>query len=213
MDIEKAIALRRSVRKYLDIPVEMEKVGNILDAGRFAPSAGNIQPWRFVLITDPDCRQKIAEACVQQYWMARAPLHIVVAVESHKSKRMYQERGEKRYALFDGAAAVQNMLLVATAQGLGSCWVAAFDDEMLSKATGVPESVMIVGVLTMGYSDENPVMPLRYSLEDVTFINEWGSCKKDFASWYGYTSHHVQNLLKKGKGMLEKVKEKVQDIK
>ena len=145
--------------------------------------------------------------------MARAPLHIVVGVEPHKSKRMYGERGEKRYALFDGAAAVENMLLVATAQGLGSCWVAAFDDEALGLVVGAPGNAVIVGVLTIGYSDENPIMPLRYSLENVVFINEWGSRRKDFAAWYGYTSHHVQNLLKKGKGMLEKIKDKVQDVK
>jgi len=213
MDVFQAVTTRRSIRKYLDIPVEMEKIGRILEAGKHAPTAGNLQPWKFILVVDEDKRKRIAEACLQQYWIARAPVHIVVVAEPQKPKRMYGERGEKMYALLDAAAAIENMLLVAHEQGLGSCWVSAFEDDLLYRELGIPEHAKPVAVITLGYADEVVPMPLRFTIENITYIGAWGSRAKDFGAYYGYTSQHVQKLLQQGKLLLEKITEKIQKVK
>ena len=86
MDVLEAIRTRRSVRKYRDIPVEWEKVGLILDAGRLAPSSGNLQNWKFIVITDKNARHQISEACLEQQWMAKAPVHIVIVAEPETAR-------------------------------------------------------------------------------------------------------------------------------
>ncbi len=212
MDVSHAAKVRRSIRKYLDIPVEMEKIGRMLHAAIEAPSAGNVQPWKFVLVLDENTRKKIAEGCLQQHWMNTAPVHVIVVAEPGKSKRLYGERGEKQYAIMDCAAAIENMLLVATEEGLGTCWVGAYEDELLHRELGIPENRKILGVITAGYADESPPPPLRYTLENVIFIESWGSRIKDPAAYMGYTSHKVQALIAKGKLLLEKVQEKIQKV-
>ncbi|HSU72763.1 MAG TPA: nitroreductase family protein, partial [Candidatus Binatia bacterium] len=101
------IATRRSVRKYLQLPIEFQKIGHVLDAGRMAPSAGNLQDWKFILIVENEKRLQIAEACLQQFWMAQAPVHIVVVAEPKKQERYYGKRGEEVYSLLNAGAAVE----------------------------------------------------------------------------------------------------------
>ena len=81
MEVFECIRTRRSVRKFLQMPVEWDKVGAILDCGRYTPSAGNLQNWQFMVVIDPDKRKKIAEAAAQQYWMADAPIYIVICIK------------------------------------------------------------------------------------------------------------------------------------
>lgn len=186
-----AIESRRSIRKYLDKPVEFEKIGNVLNAGRLAPSAGNVQEWKFILVTERDLRKQIAEACMQQYWMETAPVHVVVCSQPVKTERMYGKRGEELYSIQNAAAAVENMLLAATDQGLGSCWVSAFQESMLRRALAIDEDARPMAVVTLGYADEIPKAQLKQTLEDITYIERWGSKIKDFAAYIGYYSQHV----------------------
>ena len=95
MDVLECIATRRTTRKFLDIPVEFEKIGNILDAGRYAPSAGNLQDWKFILVTEKDTIENLAKCCLEQYWVSQASVVIVVCSDPEKSKRLYKEQGEK----------------------------------------------------------------------------------------------------------------------
>ena len=208
-----AIHSRRSIRKYLDIPLEFEKVARVLDAGRLAPSAGNLQPWKFILIVEPEQRLKVAEACLEQYWVAQSPIQIVVCVEPKKSERYYGKRGEELYALLDGAAAAQNMLLAAHAQHLGACWVSAFDDAMLKRACSIPDNVTPVGVITLGYSDEKPSAPLKFTLHNVTFFHHYGSRVKDDAELFGNYAVHVTKALSTAKTWAENILKKMQKVK
>ena len=96
MDAFEAIVTRRSIRKYKDIPVEVEKIGMCIEAGRQAPTAGNLQPFKFIIVFEKNQRKAIAEACLQQYWMETAPVYIVVVGEPWKSKQFYGDRGEKQ---------------------------------------------------------------------------------------------------------------------
>jgi nitroreductase len=209
MDALECIATRRSVRKFLDIPVEFEKVGNVLDAGRFAPSAGNLQDWKFILITDGKMRESISRACVEQFWVGSAPVLIVVCTEPEKTKRFYGRSGEK-YSIQNGAAVVQNMLLAANAEGLGSCWVGAFEDEAIKRILGIPDNVLIQAIVPLGYADENVPMPLRFTLENTVYIDSWGNRIKDLAAYMEWYGEHVQKAIQKGKELIQQFARKLQ---
>ncbi len=175
MNVFEAIATRRSIRKFTSQDVPMEILGVILDAGRYAPSAGNIQNWRFILVKNPDNKQKVAEACMQQLWIAEAPVLIVVCAETEKIKRYYGIRGERLYSIQNCAAAIENMLLTIHALGLASTWVSAFDEEILSRVLGIPGSVRPQAVLPIGYPDEIVPAPSRYDMEDLVYHEAYGS--------------------------------------
>lgn len=191
METQECIESRRSCRLYLDIPVEFEKLGNILNAGRVAPSAGNLQDWRFVLVTEEGMRKQLAEASMKQYWMEKAPVHIVVVSTPEKDERMYGKRGMELYTLQNCAAAAMSMLLSAHDQGLGSCWVGAFEEGMVRRALQMPDNAKPVAIITIGYPDEEPARTPKFAIDNVTFVERWGSRIKDFAAFVGYYSSHV----------------------
>ncbi len=212
MDVVDCIRTRRSIRKFLDKPVEWEKVATVVDAGRSAPSAGNLQNWKFTVILDEAKRKDIAEACLQQYWIQKAPVIVVVTGEPAKSERFYGVRGARLYSIQNCAAAVENMLLTAHAQGLGACWVSAFDEDMVKRVLGIkPESgdIRPQAVIPIGYAGEQPPEPSKHPLTTVLFLDGYGSRVTDVNEWAGFTSTHVQKLFKKGKSILEKVTKKV----
>lgn len=209
MDTLECIATRRCIRKFLDIPVEFEKVGNILDAGRYAPSAGNLQDWKFILVTDKEARQDVAGACVEQHWIGSAPVIIVVCTDPERTKRFYGDQGEK-FSIQNGAAAVQNMLLAAHEQGLGACWVGAFEDFALKRVLNIPDSVIVQAVVPVGYPDEQVPMPMRMTLENTTFIGSWGNRIKDLAAYMEWYGEHVQKAVKKGKELVKDVVRRLQ---
>ena len=208
MQTLECIRTRRSVRKFLDKPVEFENLGNVLDAGRLAPSAGNIQDWKFILVTDGAKREELANACAQQVWMANAPAHIVVCADK-KSERLYGERGEKIYLIQNSAAAVENMLLAAHDQGLGACWVSAFDEEMVRRALVIPSDVIPQAVVVLGYADEKPEFPSKFTLEEVTYVEKWGARIKDMEAFLGYYYKNVMKIADVGKTTLKRILEKL----
>jgi nitroreductase len=175
METLDCIRIRRSVRKYLEKDVSMHIIGQVLDAGRMAPTAGNLQNFKFVLVMEAETKRAIADACLQQYWMESAPVHIVVVAEPQKARQFYSERGEKLYSIQSTAAVIENMLVAATDLGIGCCWVGAFDDEMLCRALGIPSYASPQAVITIGYSDEKPAMPNRFKLTDMVFVKKWGA--------------------------------------
>jgi len=208
MDVFDAIKKRRCVRKYLTVPVEWEKVGKVLDAGRMAPSAGNLQDWKFIVVLDPDKRKEVSEACMQQYWMNAAPVHIIVCGEPKKVGKFYAERGEKCYSMQNCACAAENMFLAATALGLGMSWVGAFDEGMIRRALSIPDAIIPYNVLVLGYADEMPSEPAKYTLENVVFFEKWGNRVKDMVELTGQYSEYVKSALLKAKKFVEKLTKK-----
>src|SRR3989344_7715175 len=99
MNVFEAIATRRSIRKFTSQDIPMEILGIVLDSGRYAPSAGNIQNWRFIIVKNLDNRQRVAEAAMQQMWIAGAPVIIVICAEIEKIRQFYGIRGERLYAI------------------------------------------------------------------------------------------------------------------
>lgn len=173
MDVIKAIEERRSIRKYLDLPVEWDKIGRILDVARYSPSAGNVQEWRFIVVTKPEIKREIASAALSQEWIANAPVLIVIVAMIEKIKRHYGLRGERLYSIQDCAVAATNMMLTAQGLGLASCWVGAFDENKVQRVLNIPDDVRPQILLTMGYADEKPKMPSRYPIEALVYLERY----------------------------------------
>ncbi|RJX20321.1 MAG: nitroreductase family protein [Ammonifex sp.] len=159
---------RRSVRRFKKEPVSREVIENLLEAARWAPSGGNIQPWFFYVVGDQDKRACLAAASLNQRFIAEAPVVIVVCAEPSRSARIYGERGRYVYCIQDTAAAVQNILLAATAYGLGSCWVGAFDENQVRHCLGIPAERRPVALIPLGYPDIDPEKRTgRRSLDEI----------------------------------------------
>jgi len=202
MELDKCIKTRRSIRKYQQKEVPWDLVSKILDAGRLAPSAGNLQNWKFIVVLDAGKREKIAEACLHQLWVAKAPVHIVIVAEPKASERYYGTRGERMYSVQNCAAAAQNMLLMAHGLGLGACWVGAFDERMVGKVVGLPDEVRAQIVVTLGYPAEEIAEPAKYPIENVCYFNRWRGKVRDVPDYMWDYSVVMEREAKKGKAKL-----------
>lgn len=162
MDALKAITARRSVRRFLSDKVPRNDLETLVEAGRMAPTANNSQPWEFVIVQSPEKRQAIAELTDYGGFLENAPVIMVVTCR------------QTDYSLEDGCAAVENILIAATARGLGSCWVAGarkpYADKVLSlvKAPGNQTLIALVGI---GYAAED--MELRPSKRMKMDVTHW----------------------------------------
>jgi nitroreductase len=157
MDALEVLRTRRSVRTYRPDPVAKDTIETIIDCGRLAASAINIQPWEFVVVTDPEMRRQIAAATDHGPFIATASVCVVVLSKDTK------------YYLEDGAAATENILLAARACGLGSCWVAGdkkpYVDKIM-KMVGAPAGYRLVSIVAIGYPEEVP-NPAKRPLSEV----------------------------------------------
>ncbi len=156
MDVFEAIAKRRSIRKYQDKDVDDKLIGVLLWAAAQAPSAGNLQDWRFIVVKNKKTKEMLYRAALMQEHVKEAPVLIVVAADLEIQSLRYGKRGELVYALEDCAAAIENMLLAATALGLGTCWVGAFDEEDVKNILRLPDYLRPVAIITVGYPAEEP---------------------------------------------------------
>ena len=217
MDVFTCIRTRRSIRKYKDRAVPWSLVVEILQAGKYAPFAGNIFNVKFIVVKNEGKRRAIAEACVQQHWMQDAPIHIVVVAEPEKAERYYGTRGIRLYTLQSAGAAMENMLLTAHSLGLGSCWVGAFDEDEIRRLCNLPEHVNVQGIVVIGYADEQPTPPPKYRIEHAMFFEKWWGRiegpKTGLGYWSPYVKHAVtqttKHVKKQSKRLAEKVKEKL----
>ncbi|PKM45558.1 MAG: nitroreductase family protein [Firmicutes bacterium HGW-Firmicutes-8] len=171
-DVIDAILGRRSVRSFKTDPVPRATMGRIIDAARWAPSAGNVQPWQFFVVYNDGKKQELAAAASNQTFVSQAPVVIVVCVKPEMCGARYRERGRKLYAIQDSAAAVQNILLSAFGYGLGSCWVGAFDETLVMEALELPSGTIPVALIPVGYPAEEPVPPARRPVEEIVQVLE-----------------------------------------
>lgn len=152
------IISRQSDRKYSDKPVEKEKLDRIIEAGRMAPSACNAQPWKFIVVTEPNLIGKIAEAASARLigmntFVAKAPVLLVVVREKpNMSSKVGGTIKNKDYSLIDIGIASENICLQARAEGIGSCMIGWFDERMLRKLLAIPRSKRVELIITLGYS-------------------------------------------------------------
>ena len=165
MDVIQAIKDRRSVRKYTQELISEEQVTQILEAGRWAPSRGNSQPWKFIMLKDTQLRIDLAKAIPNGKFLAEAPLGIAVVVNPKSSKHPEQE----------GAAAIQNMLLAAHALALGTCWISVHGtdcEENAKPILQIPDDEWLLSVVSVGHPAEIPEKG-RKELDEITFTDKY----------------------------------------
>jgi nitroreductase len=168
MEFAEVIAARRSVRHFNPrLEVTEADINALLDAAVAAPTAGNIQPWRFYVLRTEPARLRLATA-VHQGWATKAPVVIVVCADTRPCQARYGDRGVHLYCIQDTAAAVENILLSAVDRGLSSCWIGAFDDVQVAAAIGAPPLVVPVAILPVGHRAESAGRPARRPLAEVT---------------------------------------------
>ncbi|MBJ6726773.1 nitroreductase family protein [Geomesophilobacter sediminis] len=175
MDVLQVIADRRSIRKYTDAPVEKEKIEQVLNAARLAPSWKNLQCWRFLVLTDPEQKGRLLEAFPGDNpgrgALAAAPCVIVVCADPTESG---VENGIEYY-IADTAIAFEHLCLAAHSLGLGTCWMGWFDEAPIKAALGIPEGIRIVGMTPLGYPDQQPKPRPRKALAEIAFFEKWGA--------------------------------------
>lgn len=166
MDVFEAIKVRRSIRRYkkgADIPEE--HLRRILEAARLSPSAANRQPWRFVVVKDPEVKRRLAEACRGQMFIADASV-VVVALGDPSISRWY---------LQDPMIAVEHMVLEATELGYGTCWIGAFNEDAVKKVLDIPKELKVICALPIGVPDESPPARSRKSLDEILYLDRYGN--------------------------------------
>jgi nitroreductase len=167
MDFFEVLEERRSIRKFKDRKVEDEKLIKILKAANSAPSAGNLQAYEIFLTRDKKKKKLIARASYNQGFIEEADVVLIFCAKPSASSRYYGQRGEKLYCLQDATIAASYAQLAATALGLGSVWIGAFNDEEVLKIIGNPKGLIPIAILPIGYPDENPRKRERRKLEDL----------------------------------------------
>lgn len=170
MEVRKAIQSRRSIRAYDSREVEEDKLLRVLESGRLSPSAGNRQERRFVIIRDAKARKLLSEAARDQKFVAEAP--VVIAACSVETEYI-MSCGQPAYPI-DTAIAVDHMTIAAVEEGLGTCWIGAFDEIKVKEILDIPESVRVVALLTMGYPSAIPHATPRKNLDEIVMREKWG---------------------------------------
>lgn len=163
MDVLTAIKGRRSIRSYQQAEVDPAKLESVLEAGRLAPSANNIQEWKFIVVTSPDVKRQLVNAAVGQRFVAEAP--VVIAACATESEKI-MTCGQYAYTV-NLSIAVAYMTLEAYEQGLGTCWLGAFKEREVKQLLEIPDEVRVVALLTLGYPKENPPARSRKTMSQV----------------------------------------------
>jgi len=163
MDLTEAIATRRSIRKFRAEEVAEEDLREILNAARLAPSANNLQPWKFVVVKNEKKRRLIAQACFGQEFVGEAPVVIVAcAISRGGCIGNYMESWP-----IDVAISLTHLMLAAWGKGLGTCWIGAFDEERIKDICAIPPEVRVVAVTPLGYPMKLPQATPRRPLEKI----------------------------------------------
>ena len=175
------IRSRRSIRKYMDKPVEDEKIIEIVESARLSPSGSNTQPWHFIVVKSDLTRQRLAETSHNQEWMLSAPVFIVCVADIRSRIKEDVELSldensaeqELKQIIRDTSIAVEHLVLCAENLGLGTCWVAWFTQEEIRPVLNIPSDKYVVSIITLGYSNESPKARPRKNLEDIIHYENW----------------------------------------
>ncbi|WP_407308929.1 nitroreductase family protein [Desulfosporosinus sp. SB140] len=177
----KQIKIRRSIRKYLDKPVDDELIMQLLESARLAPSGDNTQPWHFIIVKSELKRQKLVEVSNNQKWMLTAPVFIVCVADIRSritdnvqmSLNEDSPQLELKQIIRDTSIAIEHVVLEANNLGLGTCWVAWFTQEEIRPILNIPADKYVVCILTLGYASESPKDRPRKKLEEMMHYESW----------------------------------------
>jgi len=167
MEAIEALTTRRSVRAFTWQQVTEEQIDTLLKVAVAAPSAGNCQPWRIVVVQGSEARLGLARAALDQMFVAEAPVVFVVCAVPEDSAWRYGRRGESLYCLQDTGALTENLLVAAHAIGLGGCWVGAFDEAAAARVLNLPSGTRPVALVPIGYPRDRSPKPSRRPMSEV----------------------------------------------
>lgn len=169
MDVYEAIYGRQSVRSFdSSRDVSEETVEKLLQAAVQAPSAGNVQPWRFVVVRDERLKRGLVDAALGQGFIAEAPVTVVACADLDASSYGYGRRGSELYVIQDTAAAIENLLLAAYAEGLGTCWVGAFDEQACASVLNLPKNIRPLAIIPVGCPRHAGKKPSKINPQELT---------------------------------------------
>ncbi len=175
MDIYAAIHNRSSIRKYKSDPVPEEKITKTLEAAQAAPSWANRQCWRFIVVDDEGTKENLAASLPEGNPAAKgilqAPVVIVLCADPSASGSI----DGKDYYLLDAGLAMQQLMLAARAEGLGTCWVAWMEEDKIREACSVPEGYRVVGLTPLGFPEKEAKPTPRKNLSEIAFKDQWGN--------------------------------------
>lgn len=214
MELDKAIEQRFSVKSFTKKSVDFGIVSKILEAAIKAPSAGNLQDWRFVVVTDDSKKLELGKASRDQVWVGQASVVIVVCSDLTNLQRFYNTRAET-YGIEDCSAATQNILLKATDLGVNATWISAFDEDEVARIIRTPDHFKIVSVVPIGYSEEKPTEKKRNVLNTVTYFDEYGNSTMNPGAFPLVKEENVTSVkegIKESKGFFSKLKDKFKDV-
>lgn len=174
LELFEAIKNRRSIRAFKSDSIPEEDLKKILTAGIWAPSAGNLQSWEFIIVKDDAKKKELAIASYGQDHVHEAPVVIAICANKRRSSSRYGERGKNLYCVQDTAAAIQNILLMAHALGYGTCWVGAFNEKKVAQILDCPDHIRPVALIPLGVPAEHPIPPSRMDLNKVTYAEKFG---------------------------------------
>ena len=178
MELDEVIKRRFSCRSYKDREIPLNVISEILNSAILSPSSGNIQNWKFIVVTDKNKKQEIAIASLRQFFIAEAPVLIVICNDKEKVMEDYGERGEL-YSIQNCAVAAENIMLKAADLKLDTCWIGAFDEKAICRILKIPDFLMPEIIITLGYGKDKPEFKDRNPIETVTFFEEYGKRELD----------------------------------
>ncbi len=162
---------RHSIRKYqTDMPVEPEKLHAILEMACAAPSAGDLQAYRIIVVQDVKTRTELKQAALNQTFIAEAPTCLIFCADPQRSAQQFGERGSHLYTIQDATIAAAYAQLGAVAAGIGSTWVGQFDEQQVRMALDLEPTLLPVALLSLGYSAEHPAPSTRRHLDEVVIL-------------------------------------------
>jgi nitroreductase len=175
MDYFEAVKTRRSTRAFQKKPVEEEMIRRIIEVINLAPSAGDLQAYEVIVVKDPMLKDKLAKAALDQSFVSEAPVCFVFVAYPQRSSKKYGRRGSELYCVQDATIATTYAMLAATALGLSSTWVGAFDEEAAARAVGAAGGKRPVAILPVGYAAESPENTPRRPVSEIAFLDTSGA--------------------------------------
>jgi len=169
MEFAELVEYRKSVRAFKPDAIEQDKLERVMNAARLAPSAANVQPWKFILVKDDAMKRAMVDLCWKQRFVAEAPLVIVACALPARTRI-----GGAPSAMVDAAIAVTHLILAAAAEKLGTCWIGAFESQPLKELLTIPDDVSIAAVLPIGYPvDDSRVAKSRKAFDQIICEETW----------------------------------------
>ncbi|MBN2246115.1 MAG: nitroreductase family protein [Candidatus Aminicenantes bacterium] len=165
MSVLDVIKKRRSTRRYKADEIPEEVLLRVLEAARLAPSGKNYQPWKFVLVKDKDLKVKLARAARGQMFIAEAP--VIVAACGFPEQSYGRQGNYMKSWPIDVTIAIVHLMLQAAEEGLGTCWIGAFEEKEVKPLLGIPDDVRVLALTPLGYPDESPLDQGRKPLEEI----------------------------------------------